>query len=248
MVAFEAEGAGDDPHADANAVRRPNPRIATAVRAEVTPTTTVTTADRFPGDSRSLLRAAELQLRLGRPADVGRPSGPLEQADQRGRRVDLVAQRTVARRRGMRVVEVVPRLAERDDRRAARSSCCGPSCVAGCLPNMWQIEFTLHVTWCSSIMRASPAQRSAVSAPPIAPESVQPRKNGAASEKIANSGKQPADDPRVGVVEQIGRVARRRRDVALEQPADVRVRRSRGAARVRPCRAGAASADHPACR
>ena len=89
---------------------------------------------------------------------------------------------------------------------------------------MWQIEFTLHVTWCSSTMRASPAQSSAVSAPPIAPDSVQPRKNGAASEKIANAGNSRLMIARVGVVEQIGRVARRRRDVALEQPADVRVR------------------------
>ena len=30
-------------------------------------------------------------------------------------------------------------------------------CVAGLLPNMWQMELTLQVTWCRSIMRARPA-------------------------------------------------------------------------------------------
>ena len=53
---------------------------------------------------------------------------------------------------------------------------------------MWQIELTLHVTWCNSTMRARPAHNSAVSAPPIAPDSVHPRKNGAASEKTAKNG------------------------------------------------------------
>ena len=61
-------------------------------------------------------------------------------------------------------------------------------CVAGLLPNMWQIELTLHVTWCSSIMRASPAHKNAVSAPLSAPVIVHPRMNGAASDATAKSG------------------------------------------------------------
>ena len=35
----------------------------------------------------------------------------------------------------------------------------------GLLPIMWQIELIDQVTWCSTAMRTSPAQNSAVSAP-----------------------------------------------------------------------------------
>ena len=62
------------------------------------------------------VRPAERELRrVGHRTCVAQP-GELEQADQRRRRVDLVRQRTVARRRRVRVMEVVPRLAEREDR------------------------------------------------------------------------------------------------------------------------------------
>jgi hypothetical protein len=37
--------------------------------------------------------------------------------------------------------------------------------VNGRFPSMWQMEFTDHVTWCSTQTRTSPAQKNAVTAP-----------------------------------------------------------------------------------
>ena len=63
----------------------------------------------------ALLGATELQLRVRRPAHVGDPAGSFEQTDQRGGGIELAPQRAVPRGRGMRVVEVVPGLAHRED-------------------------------------------------------------------------------------------------------------------------------------
>ena len=82
-----------------------------------------------------------------------------------GRQVDLVGEHTVAgRARGSRGGSCASSRRV-TGARAARSSCSGPWSRTACVPNMWQIELMLHVTWWNTAMRTSPAQSSAVSAP-----------------------------------------------------------------------------------
>ena len=61
-----------------------------------------------------------------RPVHFGRPTGAFEEADDRGRRIDLVRERAVARRARMRVMEVVPRLAHREHAERREVGAAGP--------------------------------------------------------------------------------------------------------------------------
>jgi hypothetical protein len=54
---------------------------------------------------------------------------------------------------------------------------------------MWQMEFTLQVTWWSKAILMIPAHTKAVRPPIREPDQSQPAPNGSASEATAQSGK-----------------------------------------------------------
>ena len=143
----------------------------------------------------------EQELRFGRPADVRYPARPLEQANERGRRVELCRSapwRADAGARGGSCA--TPRRTRDPERREV------PALVLlrrGLPAEHVADRVTLHVTWCNSTMRARPAHNSAVRAPPIAPDSVH-RGRTAPRARRREEREQPADHPRVGVFEQFG--------------------------------------------
>ena len=60
------------------------------------------------------------------------------------------------------------------------------SVAKGRAPNMWQMEFTLQVTWWSNAILMIPAHTKAVRPPISEPDHSQPAPNGNASEATAH--------------------------------------------------------------
>ncbi len=103
----------------------------------------------------AVARSLATRSALGQRTSRG-PAELLEQPDHPGRLVELTAQHAVAGRGRVGVVQVVPALAEAQDRQRPEvaRSCRGT--LNGRSPIVWQIELIDQVTWCS---RHDPHQR-----------------------------------------------------------------------------------------
>ena len=75
--------------------------------------------------------------------------------------------------------------------------------VHGRVPIMWQIELTDHVTWCSTPMRTSPAQKNAVSAPHQDQLSSPPSTAGCGQAQRGPAGELAVDPDDVAVGQQV---------------------------------------------
>ena len=166
-----------------------------------------------------------------RPADVVGPAELLEHPDQAGRGVDLTAQHAVPRAGRVGVVQVVPGLAERQDRQRPEVRARSPSRVSnGRSPYHVadRVDGPGHVVQQADAHQPGPEERGQRALPGPGDQAADQRRH--QQEASTSSGEQLVDPADVLVGDQVGREPVPVGQLTVEQPADVREEQALGQA------------------